>query len=565
MAYKALYRTYRPQTFEEVAGQQHIVKTLKNALTTGKIAHAYLFAGPRGTGKTTMAKLFAKALNCEVGNGEQCNKCKNCVAITEGNHPDVYELDAASNNGVKEIREITEGVKYGTMLGKKKVYIIDEVHMLTEEAFNALLKTLEEPPEHVVFILATTEPHRIIPTILSRCQRYDFSRVSDQDIKERIKIVLEKENIEYNEKAVDLVVSMADGGMRDALSILDQVLAYSGNTLNEDDILNIFSLESKDEKIKLITSIANHNVVDVLERLNNYIAKGSDIKRLTNDILSILKDSLIYSTSRRADFLQNIEKEDAKCIASMLFDDQLLQMIDVLMNTLKDYKSVSDIVPLFEVTLLKLCSINSDNKQRTIAQKEFVEEKPVIKPTIKLVVEEPKPTPIIKEEKKVEVEQPSFFEEQLNDIKLSDTYIYLDNCEKDGKFIINNDLAIKIMVTSKKDIKDKLRANWSNVKKYVSHPLVGKAATLLADSSVFVAGNKVLIIEVPFQKVADNINQANNQLDIQNLVNALFQKKMFVYALSHIDTVNWYNQYKSLQVIDKLPKAKNTVLEFKGE
>ena len=293
MAYKALYRTYRPQTFEEVAGQEHIVRTLKNALATGKIAHAYLFAGPRGTGKTTMAKLFAKALNCEEGIGHQCNACRNCLSIIDGSHPDVLELDAASNNGVDEIRELIDKVKYGTILGKYKVYIIDEVHMLSQGAFNALLKTLEEPPEHVIFILATTEPHKILPTILSRCQRYDFNKVSEKDIKERIRTILLSENIEYNEDAIDLIVSLADGGMRDALSILEKVLAYSGNKLVAKDVLDIFALESKEEKIKLIESIVHHDMHDVLSRLNNYISKGTDIKRLTEDLLVILKDIVI--------------------------------------------------------------------------------------------------------------------------------------------------------------------------------------------------------------------------------------------------------------------------------
>ena len=248
VAYKALYRTYRPSNFDEVAGQEHIVKTLKNALSTSKLAHAYLFAGPRGTGKTTMAKILAKALNCDEGFGHICNECKNCLAINDGSHPDVLELDAASNNGVDEIRELIDKVKYGTILGRYKVYIIDEVHMLSTGAFNALLKTLEEPPEHVIFILATTEPHKILPTILSRCQRYDFNKLSDADIHGRLKEVLMHEGIAYSEEAVKIIVSLADGGMRDALSMLDQVLAYSNNRLEVKDILDIFALNQRKKK-----------------------------------------------------------------------------------------------------------------------------------------------------------------------------------------------------------------------------------------------------------------------------------------------------------------------------
>ena len=357
MAYKALYRTYRPTTFDEVAGQEHIVKTLKNALATGKIAHAYLFAGPRGTGKTSMAKLLAKALNCEDGVGHQCNTCKNCVSITDGTHPDVIEIDAASNNGVEQVRDLIDKVKYGTILGKYKVYIIDEVHMMSPGAFNALLKTLEEPPSHVIFILATTEPHKILPTILSRCQRYDFSKLSPEEITGRLKTVLEAEKIEYNEEAVKLIVALSDGGMRDALSILDQVLAYSGDTLNVQDVLDIFALESVDEKISLINSIINGNVSDVLNRLNNYISRGTDIKRLTNDLLIILKDTLIYSNTRDPKFLEQLTMLQATALAKFIKKDALLKMIEILMETSKDYKYVTSINPVFEITLLKLVNM----------------------------------------------------------------------------------------------------------------------------------------------------------------------------------------------------------------
>ena len=363
MAYKALYRKYRPNTFDEVAGQQHIVKTIKNALATGKIAHAYLFAGPRGTGKTTMAKLLAKALNCDEGIGKQCNECKNCIAINEGTHPDVLEIDAASNNGVDEVRDLIDKVKYSTILGKYKVYIIDEVHMMTTGAFNALLKTLEEPPEHVIFILATTEPHKILPTILSRCQRYDFSKVSDDDIRNRLKDILEKENVVYNEAAINLIIALSEGGMRDALSILDQVLAYSSNRLIEDDVLDIFALESTTEKVELLTSIGKGDFTDVLDRLKSYVSRGTDIKRLTDDLLVLLKDVLIYRATNRFDFVEQLNKKEISVLSSLFNEKQTIEMIDILMNALKDYKNVTSITPIFEVMLLKLSSLKFEKKE----------------------------------------------------------------------------------------------------------------------------------------------------------------------------------------------------------
>ena len=294
MSYKALYRTYRPLTFGEIAGQRAIVRTLQNALNQNKIAHAYLFSGPRGTGKTTMAKLFAKALNCEEGLGHQCNRCTNCNSVNDGSHPDVYEIDAASNNGVEDVRQLIENINYAPIRGRYKVYIIDEVHMMTQSAFNALLKTLEEPPQNVIFILATTEPHKVIPTILSRCQRYNFSKVSDRDITKRLKTVLETEVIPYEEEALKLLVSLADGGVRDALSMLDQVLAYSRQQLKLEDVLALFALTSKLEQLNLLRAVASSNVEEVFTILSGLIDKGVDVRRLTTDLLNLLKDALIY-------------------------------------------------------------------------------------------------------------------------------------------------------------------------------------------------------------------------------------------------------------------------------
>ncbi|MCQ2802664.1 MAG: DNA polymerase III subunit gamma/tau [Bacilli bacterium] len=571
MAYKALYRTYRPQTFEEVAGQQHIVKTLKNALATGRIAHAYLFAGPRGTGKTTMAKLFAKALNCENGIGEQCNECKNCKAIIEGNHPDVLELDAASNNGVDEIRDLIDKVKYGTILGKYKVYIIDEVHMLSTGAFNALLKTLEEPPKHVIFILATTEPHKILPTILSRCQRYDFEKVSDKDIKERIRTILEQEQIPFNDEAISLIIKLADGGMRDALSILEKVLAYSGKQLNVKDVLDIFSLESTEEKVSLLKSIIQGNISDVLERINKYIQNGSDIKRLSEDLLNILKDILIYNSSNNVNFLDSLKADEINQIAPYVSNDDAVAMIDILMDAIKNFKNVTSLVPLFEITLLKMTNLHSNKqiKKPTIEEHVF-ETKEEIKPAPAPIKVEPEPVKVEKEPEPVKPIEKPVVEEKVEPVflkatKLDENVIYLKDSDKEDTFEIDDDQIINIMVSSKKEIKASLLDQWKNIKRYTTDSLLGKAAGLLIDGRPLVASPKMVILEFPLKTTVNKVNLKENQLEIQSVFSTVFGKKMFVYAISRNQSVDLQSKYMNLLQIGQLPKAKDITLEFEGE
>jgi DNA polymerase-3 subunit gamma/tau len=542
-----------------VAGQQHIVKTLKNALKTNKIAHAYLFAGPRGTGKTTMAKLLAKALNCDEGIGCQCNECKNCRAIIDGSHPDVLEIDAASNRGINEIKDLIEKVKYSCILGRYKVYIIDEVHMMTTEAFNALLKTLEEPPEHVIFILATTEPHKILPTILSRCQRYDFTKVSDEDIKERLKKILELEKVSYNDEAVNTIISLADGGMRDALSILDQVLAYSGNTLNEEDILSIFALESKEEKIGLIKSIAGHNVSDVLSRLAKYIQKGSDIKRLTNDILVILKDVLIYSLTYRNDLFQFINEDDAKELNNILTSDRIIEMIDILLNTTKEYKQLNDIKPLFEVTLLKLSATKDGApaprieevtpQPKTIENTAKVEEKPVEIKKIEPIINEVKVEAVNKEEQKARAE------EIAPEVKLSKKALVYKSALMGDHFAFDNHTIIRIMVSSKKDNKNYFLEHWKEIKKLISHPVLGKYASLIADAYPLVVSNKILLIEFQLQTMVEKANLVENQAMLQNVIETALGKRLFVYGVSRKESVDLQMDYRNLYELSKLPKA----------
>lgn len=418
MSYKALYRTYRPSTFEEVAGQKVIVQTLQNALNQNKIAHAYLFAGPRGTGKTTMAKLFAKALNCEKGIGHQCNECSNCLAVNDGSHQDIIEIDAASNNGVDDIRALVDNVNYAPIKGRYKVYIIDEVHMMSANAFNALLKTLEEPPSHVVFILATTEPHKIIPTILSRCQRYNFSKVSDKDIKQRMIEILKIENISYEESAIDLIISLADGGVRDALSMLDQVLAYANQTLNEEDVLDLFALLNKTDKLDLLYAIKDHNVKLLMNKISHFLDKGIDVRRLSADLLGLLKDLLIFYKTKDESLMLFLTKREAKHLSANLSLSRLNELINSLLKALNDFRFVTDLRSLFELTLLQMASSGDDFTSTKIEQPvnpTSLETSSKIEPISSVeqkIQENIKPTIVKKVELEKEEELPPFLHEQ---------------------------------------------------------------------------------------------------------------------------------------------------------
>ena len=605
MAYKALYRTYRPRTFAEVAGQQPIVKTLENALKTNKIAHAYLFCGPRGTGKTTMARLLAKALNCSEGMGHQCNHCSNCLEIDEGIHPDVIEIDAASNNGIDQVRDLIEKVNYLPIKGKYKVYIIDEVHNMSDNAFNALLKTLEEPPSHVIFVLATTEPHNILPTIVSRCQRYDFTKVAEEDIYAKLCEILEKENVTYEKEAVKAITTLADGGLRDALSMLDQILAYSNQSLIEEDVYMLFGLASKKEKIDFLLAIHNGDIVLALSKIQSFVEGGVDLKRLVSDLLEILKDILIYSKNHDEELLTTLSEKEAQMVSQELTIKECNTLVEQFLKMQGQLRSVSNIRTLLELVTIRLCTneetvIEKPAKTTFSKQNYTLEEKNIDETKITENVVKTSSPNIIKETKQdnlseakiddikvpeevaaEEVTVTTFIEEKDDNPKPTDNeqkqnsapdWLFEDDTNTD-KLTINKNVdgeknhlddqdIIGIMVKANKLERQTLEEKWYDLDRLISDPNIGEIAALLKDGSPFILSKEILVLVYDFAKLADRVNIPANQTSLSMLVKKMLKRQVAVYAISRSESVRLRKVFFNLRQINQLPDAATIKLDI---
>ena len=375
MAYVALYRAYRPQKFSEVVGQENIIKTLQNAIKLNKVAHAYLFCGPRGTGKTTLAKIMAKAMNCEHGpTADPCCECEICQGIQKGTVSDVIEIDAASNNGADDIRSLRETVKFLPAQGKYKIYIIDEVHMLSTAAFNALLKTLEEPPKHIIFILATTEPYKLPNTILSRCQRFDFQAISVNDILKRLKIVADEEKVKITDEALQQIAASAEGGMRDALSLFDQCISYSINPeITIDDVLQVSGNINYVKIIELLNACKSDDETNAVMILNSIIKEGKEVPRIVNDTVLFLRDLLLFKNNAVIEDKLMYHNEEFIKLAKEIGRNLIYKWLDILNDSLNQMRFSTQKRAFLELAILKMNDVKLNEEANLLDRIESLE------------------------------------------------------------------------------------------------------------------------------------------------------------------------------------------------
>lgn len=566
MSYQALYRKYRPATFDEVVGQQAIIQTLKNAVVQDRIAHAYLFCGPRGTGKTSIAKIFARMLNCTSENHNQpCGYCENCNMAISGSHPDIIEIDAASNNGVDEVRDLIDRVKYAPMQGKYKIYIVDEVHMMTPGAFNALLKTIEEPPEHVIFIFATTEPNKVIPTIISRCQRFDFSKVSQSDIEKRLNVVCQSEKINIDQEALSLIASLSDGGMRDSLSILDQCVAYCSDAISTDDVRKIYGVVTSRDIAQLFQYLYKRDIDSLIRELEMISNQGMDLKRLTSDFISLLKNSIIYDYSSDTTLINENTKS---IIREYIVNAPLsfrMNVLNELMETYHKFVYASNLLDYLEVGLLRTLSKSYDSKSKHIEEETNKSEiHKNTKSHSEYENKHDKTSEISEKKDKKEKISDKIVQESKKEAYDVSRETFKQSENENSKIILEDGFVIQLLVGADKKERQADVQKYENRTSFLSESKYKRAAILLKQSSIIASGDNYIVISVRSDVESKEINEYQNKKGFESFITELLGKTKKVFSIDHTQQNRVFNEFKEKMIQGMLPEPAIVVVQKKN-
>ncbi len=533
MAKAALYQKYRSSTFEEVVGQEYVVRSIKNAVRTGKTGHAYLFCGPRGTGKTTMARLLAKSVNCTNPEHAPCGTCENCVAANNGTHPDIVEINAANETHVEDIRDLIERSRLAPMMGRNKIYIIDEVHQLSSAASSALLKTLEEPPENVIFVLATTDPQKLLPTIISRCQRFDFSKVKKNQISKHLMSIAEKENILLEENAAEMIAVLSDGGMRDALSIMDQCASYTGDQITLEAIDQIYGLATTREKIDLIKNVINCDLEKILKQTSSYEERGIDLQRFTDGMIDILKDAVIWQNTHKAELMKVLTMEEAEEISNQADSSTCMHIAESVLKEKEHFKTATSPVSAFEVICFSLATENraQPEKKEVPAQNQLkyttVKPEPVVAQPVIAPIAKPEPVSQPEPVKSVPV-QPA---EKISTMRIIELLV---QCTKAHK------------VTDEKAFAQMRTMMSLESRKYTS---------LLQDTYIGASGEDCIVLITKAQAVANRINDPEINRELYQFTKTQLNTDKVIFAITESDLKEASALFRIMMRDNSLPEA----------